>query len=93
MTTRQKQMKDVYGSRVKVHVWGTGASLMDMLRYDNCVPDTEEEAHKLARVIEDSPREGDRTITFRRFARTPGPPTIDRWPGFGGKVISWEPLE
>lgn len=85
MAMKQKATK-VYVSRVVVRC---NRVPLDMMRYDRCVPATEEDAHKLERV-EGTGEAVD--VTFVRFAMNPGPPTEARWPGFGGKVLSWEPV-
>lgn len=61
----------------------------DMMRYDNCVPATEIEAHKLERVANGTEVIGDRTVEFRRFSMNDAPPTVDRWKSFGCQVVSW----
>jgi len=65
----------------------------DMMRYDNCVPDTEADAHKLERVagIANAKPE-DHTVAFRRYAAAAGPPSVGRWLSFNCKVLMWEPI-
>jgi hypothetical protein len=61
--------RKVYVSRVVVQC---SSVPFDMMRYDNCVPDSEEDAHKLERIAHHSASREDRRVTFRRFAATPG---------------------
>lgn len=79
----------IYVQRVVVQI---SSVPYDMMRYDNCVPATEQDAGKLERVAggySDDP--ADRVVEFRRFARTPGGPTADRWRSFNCEIVSWEP--
>ena len=62
----------------------------DMMRYDNAVPATEEEAHKLYRVAHGVGKPEDRTVIFRRFSRNTDGPTTGRWESFNCKVLAWK---
>jgi hypothetical protein len=56
----------------------------DMLRYDVCWPQTQEDTHKMERMTR---RDGQR-IKFQVTLGTNGhPPTEDRWKSFGWTVI------
>jgi hypothetical protein len=66
--------------------------VLDMMRYDNCVPFDEAEAGKLARIARDHAKPEDRTVVFRRFALdAKATPTAERWSSFNCEVLSWEP--
>ena len=67
-------------------VEGCGDFPVDMLRYDRCVPDTEEDAHAIQR----GPYK--RQVTLRRFSVNTLRATRGRWDTFGWKVLSEEPV-
>ncbi len=60
---------------------------VDMLRYDNCYPDTSEDA---VNMLSDEPEP--RQVKLRRlvFNKTQMP-TEGRWSSFGWKVVKTEP--
>jgi hypothetical protein len=63
----------------------------DMMRYDNCVPATEADSHKLDRLSDGSRDPEDRTITFKMFDIPGRGPTEARWQSYGCKVIEVKP--
>lgn len=75
-----------YVSLVAVAINGPG--VIDMLRYDTCVPATEEDAHKIARVVAYEGEPGDRLVVLRRFAANADGPTEGRWRSFGCRVLA-----
>lgn len=82
----------VYVQRLKVHCLDVP---YDMMRYDHCVPRTEQDAGKLERIgsrgeFKSTPE--DHVVEFQRYALTPNPPTIERWKSFCCEVLSWEPV-
>ncbi len=81
-----------YRQRLEVRVMSVP---FDMMRYDNCVPATEEESGKLERIAGHDPtlKPEDRIVEFRRFALVDKEPTIDRWRSFGCEVVSWENVQ
>lgn len=84
---KQKSQR-VYITKVVVRVSGQP---IDMMRYDRCVPFTEEDSGKLYRVVtHNKPTAEDFRITFLRYSLNPGPPTIERWRSYNCEVISWE---
>lgn len=62
-------------------------SILDMLRYDSCCPATEEDAHKIGRVMDGGGEPADRVIRLRRFAAADVPATEGRWRSFGCHVL------
>ena len=83
-----------YVSVLVVHVAGAEA-LIDMLRYDRCVPATEVESHKIMRLMTDNygARRAedevarDRVIRLIRYAANDNPATKGRWESFGCRVL------
>jgi len=65
-----------------VIVRGDGAFPLDMLRYDNCVPSTQEDVIKLT-------DDGRRLIQLGMFAQSLAGlrPTKERWESFGWEVV------
>lgn len=93
MTTPAQEPTEIYVTRITVKLRKWAGVPFDMMRYDACVPDTEADAYKLGRIADSGDDESDRTVTFRRYARNPGPPTEARWSGkFGCEIVSWEPI-
>lgn len=66
-------------------VEGSGEFPFDMLRYDSCCPDTEDESHKLDRGQR-------RQVKLRRFSVNALGATARRWESFGWRVVSEEPV-
>jgi hypothetical protein len=62
---------------------------IDMLRYDNCTPRTEQEANKIAASQRHELRDERPIIAVNHYYPTPGHPriTAGRWRSFG-----WEPM-
>lgn len=75
-----------YRQIVTVHV---SSVPLDMMRYDNCVPATEQEAGKLERIALQCATPEDHTVTFRRFSNTPEGPTAGRWASFNCRIVEW----
>lgn len=77
-----------------VTVEGAGSFPLDMLRYDGCVPDSQEDVSKLAGDGPDP--EGRnwqrRQVTLRMYSPAGGKeePTRARWESFGWRVIRTE---
>lgn len=80
-------MKSTEMYRTRLHVRGSGQFPLDMLRYDACVPDRQEDVFSVAPVTIH-----DRTVQLRRYAMTDAPATSDRWRSFGWTVVSEEPV-
>lgn len=90
MTTyKTKKAQKIYLFRLTVRC---SSVPYDMMRYDRCVPDSEEDAHKLERIASGNAVVGDRIVTFVQYCKTNMGPTLGRWPGFGGQVLSVEPI-
>lgn len=68
-------------------VEGTGEFPIDMLRYDACCPDTEEDSFELVR----REYKGTRTVSLRRFSLNGSPANEARWRSRGWRVVSEEP--
>jgi hypothetical protein len=68
---------------------GTIASVLDMLRYDNCFPANEDESRKLMKLMGTGgkPTREDHVVTFLSAKRTIQGPTIERWESFGCEVV------
>lgn len=64
-------------------------SLIDMMRYDSCFPSTEEDAHKIARLMStDTPSNpDDHIINLTCVGRNDLTPTLGRWRSFNCTVI------
>lgn len=71
-------------------VEGTGPFPTDMLRYDSCWPEKENEARSL--VDPDPDYSKPRTIHLRRASLNGNGPTILRWNSFGWRVTNVEPV-
>ncbi len=82
-----------YVQRLRVRVMSPP---FDMMRYDRCVPRTEEDASKLYRITGvarcDTARATpeDHIIEFLRYTPIDGPPTVARWRSFACEILSWE---
>lgn len=63
-------------------VRGSGEFPFDMLRYDQCVPKTEEDSYLLG-----SSHPEMRTVTLRRFCPNGRAATAARWNSFGWAVV------
>lgn len=79
----------VFKQRLTVEVQGMVP--FDMMRYDNCVPDTEGDAHKLERIANDNASAEDRVVNFRRYGATDNV-TTGRWASFQCKVVKVEAI-
>ena len=69
---------------------------IDMLRYDNCVPASESDAHAIERSVEDFSKDPIR-VNLRRFAVN-GDPSAHvhaamRWGSFGWTVVTYDNAE
>lgn len=77
---------------VRVTVEGVSPFPIDMLRYDNLVPDAESDSGVIARDYHF--RNGERaervTVVLRRYAEKSWRPTDGRWQSFGWKVVNVE---
>lgn len=69
-------------------VEGSGSFPIDMLRYDACCPDKEEDSDALEK---DDPR-CRRQVKLRRFSINGLPATVPRWRSYGWDVVSEEPV-
>ena len=79
---------------VRMPTRGRGGRVpFDMLRYDNCVPSSEGDSAKLARLSNGTASEEDRTVHLRRFSLNPHTAhhVRKRWESFGCTVISERP--
>ncbi len=72
--------------RTRVTVEGVGQFPLDMLRYDDCVPQTELEVAHLARWTHDQLR----CVQLYRYSYDALPATAARWASIGWKVVSDE---
>lgn len=90
MKTNKKETR--YVSLLTVYV-PSAEALIDMMRYDRCCPHTEEEAHKVMRLItawhgtDADRKKADHVITLLRFAAANNPATEGRWQSFGCAVL------
>lgn len=79
-------------SKITVYV-NSAEGCVDMMRYDSCYPATEEDAHKLGRLMWGSTVDpnlatsDDHIITFTRCARNNLPATEGRWRSFNCVVL------
>ena len=78
--------------RLKVRVSGF-SGVLDMMRYDNCFPATEQDAHKLAWIAAGTATGADHVVEFLRRALNDRGPTVDRWRSYACEVLSWEPVQ
>lgn len=69
-------------------VEGIGKFPIDMLRYDACCPDTEEDSLELERADPAKRRQ----VRLRRFSINGLPATVPRWRSRGWDVVSEEPI-
>ena len=60
---------------------------VDMMRYDSCFPTTEEDAHKLGRLMSQDGSADDHIIQFTRCARNELGATAGRWQSFNCIVL------
>ena len=81
---RQKRPKAEY-RKTEIVVRGSGDFPFDMLRYDNAVPVTSEDASKIANVDDSFVH---REVKLERFSYEGDKATADRWRSFGWIVIS-----
>lgn len=75
-----------YTSVLIVHVPSV-ESLIDMMRYDRCVPATEDESRKLWRMLGGETKPSDHLVKFHRFAAANTPATAERWKSFECAVL------
>lgn len=75
-----------YISRVIAHVPGADA-LVEMMRYDRCVPESEEESHKVIRMMNGSATADDHVVSLIRYAPSDVGPSEGRWRSFGCTVL------
>jgi hypothetical protein len=68
-------------------VRASGHGLIDMMRYDRCCPATEEDAHKINRIMTDSDIEGDCLVRLIRYSANNLPATRDRWASYACEVL------
>lgn len=60
---------------------------VDMMRYDSCYPTTEEDAHKLGRLMSHDGSPDDHIVQFTRCSRNELPATEGRWRSFNCVVL------
>jgi hypothetical protein len=84
MKTSRKEAR--YIQRIVVKV-GSIQGVLDMMRYDSCYPETEEDAHKLTRIANGTAKDEDHIVNFIRAARTQSGPTAPRWASFACAVL------
>lgn len=63
-------------------VIGRGRFPLDMLRYDTCVPDREQDAAAIEQETDRIPR----TVRLRQYGTRVDGPTLARWASFGWSV-------
>jgi len=78
----QREAPDSVPRRFRVHSIHNREFPVDMLRYDNCVPDDEADAHAIERSFE--MHEGRIFVTLRKL--TQGDPSYSRWASMGWVV-------
>lgn len=61
--------------------------VIDMMRYDRCVPATEEDAYKINRIMQDLAKDDDRIIRLIRYAANDSKATSGRWESYGCLVL------
>lgn len=91
MSRRTHRREPRYVTIIAVHVPMT-RDVIDMMRYDQCYPSTEEESRKLY-VLSDAHRSKpldpkDHLVQFTCAGRTYNVPVIERWRSFGCTVFS-----
>ena len=62
-------------------------SLLDMMRYDRCVPATEDESRKLWRILGHNASEADHFVRLTRYAAADTPATAERWLSFNCELL------
>lgn len=60
---------------------------IDMMRYDQCYPATEEDARKLMRIVAGTDKADDHVIQLVRVASTDRGPDLRRWRSFNCEVL------
>lgn len=80
------QRETPYPVPVRFRVYGTVAFPIDMLRYDNCVPDDEPDSARIEQTFDvyDDYKENPVFVTLRKL--TAGEPSYERWASMGWKV-------
>lgn len=78
-----------YIQRVVVRV-SRVSNVLDMLRYDSCYPENQEDSRKLERLLGGSRSPDDHVISFIRAGRNESGPTLRRWQSFGCDVLRVE---
>lgn len=78
----------LYRTRVKLRVHSL-AQLIDTMRYEAMVPDTEADSRLLEGTLFER---GGVEVTMRRYSMNPGPPNEDRLRSFSIALVSWEPV-
>lgn len=73
-------------SIITVHI-GSAEGCVDMMRYDSCFPATEEDAHKLGRLMSSDGTPDDHIIAFMRCSRNELPATEGRWRSFNCTIL------
>lgn len=87
MTSRKHYRKESrYVSMVTAHV-SSVQGVLDNMRYDRCVPLTEDDSRKLMRMHNGTADPIDHLVRFMRFAATDAPVTERRWASFGATVL------
>lgn len=76
------QRETPYPVPVRFRVYGNSPFPVDMLRYDNCVPDDEPASRNIEASFE--PETMQRFVTLRKL--TVGDPNYARWASYGWKV-------
>lgn len=61
--------------------------IIDMMRYDRCVPATEEDAHKINRIMQDNAQDEDRIVTLIKYSASGHKATAERWASYGCMVL------
>lgn len=76
MTTKPKFKQTI------ICVEGPGVFPFDMMRYDNCCPDAEQDSARIERATHRRYR-----VVLRRYSLNGGPATWERWESFGWTVV------
>lgn len=61
--------------------------VLDMMRYDHCVPYDQENARKLMRLANNTAQPEDLVVEFLRFGFNDNGPCIDRWRSFNCEIL------
>ncbi len=84
-----RRARKIFVSRITVRL---NSVPFDMMRHDNCVPDTEEDSAKLERIAIRGDAPEDYIVAFRRYSMMADRPA-KRWDSYNCKVLKVEEIE